>query len=562
VLEVLRKNSKNAIIYVLFGVIIAVFIINFGPGGSKGGCEGVSGRAFAARVGGSTIPETEFRYAYIAQGFTAYPPQFARDQHLKERVMDKLIERELLAQEAERLGFDVSRKEVEQMIEDGRMYVLGMPRHADEFQKDGIFDYDRFKSVCQNRLGVTVQRFIEVQQRELLADKVRQLLLGGTKVTLDEVKADYEQKGLQVNLEFARFANRHYDDEVVIAPPEIEEFRKGHEEAIKKAYEDRPYLYKKIDKHAHLRRILAGVNKDGTEAEVARAKARIEEAARKVKAGQSFADVAKVMSEDPHTKMRGGDSGWRKKGFTGMGAALDEKVFAADVKEGAIIGPERTDRGFELVKVEGFREGDLTLEQVAGEIAEEQLRVEKLKARAKAEAEAAVAKIKAGKKMEEVFPKLPEGVEDLPNKPAAAPPSLQETGMFARRGDMVPEVGVSPELARQAFEGKPSDLIGPFEVASAWVVARIKERKEPDRDFFEKHKDEEVKKAEREKWVDVLGAWSKQRCVAARDEGMIKVNEEVLSYEGLQGTKTETKYEICGSPKVSLGGMLGGMGGM
>ena len=35
-LEVMRRNSRNAIIYILFGVIIAVFIVSFGPGGSHG----------------------------------------------------------------------------------------------------------------------------------------------------------------------------------------------------------------------------------------------------------------------------------------------------------------------------------------------------------------------------------------------------------------------------------------------------------------------------------------------------------------------------------------------
>ena len=118
-LAALRKNSKNAIIYVLFGIIIAVFIINFGPG-SKG-CEPGSvsgGHAYAARVGGSTLTEQDFRFAYIALGGSQVSSSQARDRRLKEFVMDKLIERELFALQAERLGFSVSDKEVEDMIAD------------------------------------------------------------------------------------------------------------------------------------------------------------------------------------------------------------------------------------------------------------------------------------------------------------------------------------------------------------------------------------------------------------------------------------------------------------
>ena len=40
-LEMMRRNSRNAIIYVLFGVIIAMFVINFGPGSR--GCSSDAG---------------------------------------------------------------------------------------------------------------------------------------------------------------------------------------------------------------------------------------------------------------------------------------------------------------------------------------------------------------------------------------------------------------------------------------------------------------------------------------------------------------------------------------
>ena len=45
-LAAMRRNSRNVIIYVLFGVIIAVFVINFGPGSRGcGGEVGTGGRS-------------------------------------------------------------------------------------------------------------------------------------------------------------------------------------------------------------------------------------------------------------------------------------------------------------------------------------------------------------------------------------------------------------------------------------------------------------------------------------------------------------------------------------
>ena len=54
-LEQLRRSSQSLLIYVLFGIVIAVFIINFGPQ-SQGGCESsVSRASYAAKVGSGEV---------------------------------------------------------------------------------------------------------------------------------------------------------------------------------------------------------------------------------------------------------------------------------------------------------------------------------------------------------------------------------------------------------------------------------------------------------------------------------------------------------------------------
>jgi peptidyl-prolyl cis-trans isomerase D len=538
-LEALRKNSKNAIIYVLFGVIIAVFIINFGPGSR--GCEGAGGHNYAVKVAGDAVSETEFRLAYLAlTNGGQIPPQFARERHLKEFVMNKLIERELLAQEAERLGFDVPESLVNKNIEEGRVYVLGIPRKWEEFFKDGVFDYERFKNVCQNRLGVTVAKFVEVQKRELLADQMRQLVLAGAKVPPDEVKQDYEQHETQVNVEFVRFAPHHYDETLTLAPAEIAAWQKGHDAELKKYYEEHSYLYKKVDKHAHLARIVVGVKKDAGDAEVAKAKAKIEEAAKRVKAGAPFAEVARQVSDDPRVRAHGGDLGWRKKGFSGLMGPIEEKAFAA--KAGDLIGPDKTDRGFELVQVQGFREGDLPLEQVAPEIAEELMRQERSRAAAKAEAEAALAKLKAGQKLAELYPKLSDEGEADPLKRDASAPRVQESGLVPRSGD-------APEVIRRGLAAKQGEIVGPIDSPAGVVLGVVKEKKDPDMAQFDKRKGELERQAEREKWGQLLEGWSHQKCVEVKDEGRIKVNDDVLAYEGV--TKPgETKYEPCKTSRL------------
>ena len=548
-LEVLRRNSRNAIIYVLFGVIIAVFIINFGPG-SRGCTPGAGATVYAAKVAGTTLTEQDFRFAYIALTRGQVPAQLAQDRRLKEFVMDKLIERELLAQEAERLGFDISTKEVEDMIAEGRMMVMGVPRRVDDYVfKNGKFDYERFKMVSQNQLGVSVVRFIEIEQRELLADRMRELMRMSSKVAPEEVKSDFEQKGLQVNLEYARFSPRRFEDDAEVSAAEIDTYVKAHADELKKAYEERAFLYKKIDKQARLRHIRIDAPKDAALDVVAAAKKQADAASAKLKAGTPFSEVARSFNSDERDKKRGGLIGWRKKGFTGLGEALDTKVFAA--KKGEIIGPEKTERGFELVSVEDFREGDVPLEVAQREMAEDKVHEERAKAKAKGEADALMAKLKGGAKLESLLPK--ETAEEKSEKSLGSrlneAPKLQETGLFSRRGDMVQDVGVSKELAKRAFEMKVGEVGGPFEAAGGYVIVRVKEHKDPDLSDFEKRKADLVREYQRAKYAEVLDTWSKQRCVEARDDGRIKVNEEVLAYEGVMPGKSveKTKYEPCGA---------------
>jgi peptidyl-prolyl cis-trans isomerase D len=408
--------------------------------------------------------------------------------------------------------------------------------------------------VSQNQLGVSVMRFIDIEKRELLADKLRSLLKVGTKVSPDEVKTDFEQKGTQVQLQYVRFSPKRFEEGTEPSAADVDAYIKSHAEDLKKLYDERAFQYKKVEKQAKLRHISVEVGRDAPKEKVDAAKKVIDDAAAKLKAVKPFADIARSLSNDEFTKKRGGLQGYRKKGFTGYPPAIDDKIFAA--KKGDVIGPERTDRGFELILVEDFREGDVPLEVAEREIAEEKIAAERAKAKAKSEADALVAKVKGGAKLEDLVPKD----EDKPDpkmdpqlaalmKRLSETPKLNETELFPRKGNVIPELGISPELSKKAFEMKIGEVAGPFDVTGSFVVVKLKDRKDPDLADFEKRKNDIVREYERSKWAEVLDGWSKQRCTEARDQGRLRVNDDVLFYEAQQpmpGPKSEKpKYEPC-----------------
>src|SRR4051812_26685426 len=146
-LEQMRKSSQSLLIYILFGIVIAVFIINFGPQSRGGSCESsMADDHNAATIGGQNISRSDFQYAFRALDGTRYPTPRAKMMRLKEQVMDKLLERELLAAEAKRLGYVVSDDQVEHVIADGRIIAVGWERPERRMTKDGTFNYDSFKS--------------------------------------------------------------------------------------------------------------------------------------------------------------------------------------------------------------------------------------------------------------------------------------------------------------------------------------------------------------------------------------------------------------------------------
>lgn len=571
-LEQMRKSSQSLLIYLLFSVLIVVFIISFGPQSRGTTCDAALGGNdhYAAKVAGDIVSTNDFRYGFLIMGGAQAPAQIVKQRRMKELVMDKLIERELLAQEAERLGYVVSDEEVEDLVADSKMIGLGEPLTVGRVQKNGKFDYEAFKKFVQYELSLNPKTFIEEQKRELMASRVRNLMRAGVKVSLDEVKADFERSGQQVNLEYLRFSNRKYEPSVVVSDADLTAYASKNEAKLRELYEQKKFMYEKVPKEVRVREILI---KGGAAAnDAAKAQRKAEQLAAKIKnekdatkSAAAFAQAAKESSDDAGSKAKGGDLGWKRKGTLGLESADDDKVFAA--KAGDLLGPFKTkDGGVALLVAEGSREGDLPFDKVKLDLADEKLREERSGALAKADAEAALAKANAdgGKTLKELFPPKDDKAESKPDaKPSklaklpaldADAPRAEETGLFARRGShegaIVEGLGVSNALTKAAFELKPGALAGPFDVSGSWVVVRLKERKDPDMADYEKKKLDLQRDAELNKWMEVLTDWSHDRCLEARNAKRILINRDVLRYED---SAEPPPYEPC-MPRRMFGG--------
>jgi peptidyl-prolyl cis-trans isomerase D len=538
-LEQMRRSSQSLLIYVLFGIVIAVFIINFGPQ-SGGGC-GATERirpTTAAEVDGRTIGYGDFKYGRMLAS-VLLRAEGGRASRLHEQIMDALIQRELLVGEAERLGLRVGQNEIDEMVTDSKiMFFGGREMKMGAFEKNGVFDNDTFTRWVQFALQTTPAGFFEQQRKEMLAARMREILRGSVNIASSEVKEEFERRSNQLNLEYVSFPWMRYKTELEVSEADVAAYAKANEKKLKDLYDQRKVSYENLPKERRLRQILVKLGDKPSDADTKAAQKKADGLLARIKKGESFAAVARASSDDAHTKARGGDMGWKRQGKTTLGLEVEDKVWPA--KDGEVVGPVKGSGGFVIVKVEASREGTQAFEKVRDELAENELLDERAKAKAKSEAEAALAKAKASptKTLKDLFPPAPDALA------ATHGPRAEETGMFVRHGNQIEGIGSSADLAKAVFTlTTEQPLAGPFEVSSNYYVVRLKERKQPDMAEFAKKHDELFDQASLQRGSEVLNEWTQRRCTEVKEQKRMSVNLDILRYDD-----APVAYEPCAPP--------------
>jgi peptidyl-prolyl cis-trans isomerase D len=351
----------------------------------------------------------------------------------------------------------------------------------------------------------------------------------GAVVSDDEVRARYEKDANQAKLIFARFLPTMYADKVP-APTaaQLDEFKKAHTKEISEYYETNRFMYQQPER-VKVRQILVKLPADATAQQKADAKARAE-ALRKelVDGNKDFATVAQERSEDPGTKGAGGDLGWVERGS--LEPALANAVFA--LAPNTVSEPIETKLGFHVMKVEEKQAAqDKKQADAEGEIATTLYKQQQAKELAKAEAEKALAAVKGGKTIQQLFPPEKEGQPALQRFETETHPEAVETGSFTAGGESVPYLGPAPQLISAAFAAQgPQVLDQVFPVGEGFVVAQVTDRQKASAEEFTKKKDELREQARRAKQIEVEESFLK----ALRKQGTVENKPEAI--ESVTGT--------------------------
>ncbi len=422
----LRRGQRwvNALLILVLG---GVFVFYMGWGAPSGG----SG-------GGGTLVSVGPHHFGIAE--------FERERELRERQLEEalgenfdrrqlrgliaqqaaetLIQRAILALEAERMGLAVSTREVERLILDAGIFQ----------GEDGRFDREIFRNWVEREFG-SERSFLASQRIQMLGNKALQVMRATASVSEGEARSSLRQR-----LEEIRIATVSFD---AAAPPEgfradpaaVEALLAKRESSARELYEQRREEYDRPEQ-VRARHILISLTPGADEAAIAAAREKALAAQRRIAGGEDFAAVARELSEDPGSKTQGGDLGFFPRGR--MVKPFEDAVFS--LEPGKLADePVRSDFGFHVIRVEERKAAErIAFEQVREALAREILADEAALAAARERASRVAERIAAGLDLEDVARS-----EGLP---------VERSGMLRRRPDgYVPGLGAAPELLAAAF---------------------------------------------------------------------------------------------------------------
>ncbi len=384
-LKVMR-NSFQHLKWILVLVIVAfVGLVFLEWGGAGSGVAGASGgETVAARVNGETIPIREFERAiyFTQQNYEqmygqSLSPEILQALNLPQQVLDSLVDRKLLLQEAEKLGLSATSEEV-------RKRILEIPVLNPDGQFVGEELYVRYVTAS---LGYSSASAFEAEiAEELTLGKLESALTNALVISPATAEAAYRQRNESAEIQYILYRADRGAANVSVTPAEIEAFyrensnRYSHpdqrqvkylladmaairaqvrlsEAELRAEYERRKESFKGTES-ANAQHILISAE---TPEQDAAAKARIDSLHAELEAGADFAGLARTNSADPGSAARGGDLGWFDRGD--MVPEFEQLAFSLPV--GQLSDPFKTQYGYHIMKVNERRAaGYRSFEQV------------------------------------------------------------------------------------------------------------------------------------------------------------------------------------------------------
>lgn len=476
-LDFMRRNANSWVMIFLFGIIIFVFAINFGPWAGESSQE----TPYAAIVNNQTITMAEFRSAYtnqfarIKQFRTDYTEDQANKDGLKGLILEQLISRELLTQLGRQQKLAVGARTLAEEIKER------------VFGPDKEFNKEEYQRIVPSFFGTTIAGFETLVEKELIAQQMADILSTAVFISDEEVKQGFIDKNTKVAIEFVKVNPALYKSERKVPPQEIGAFIEKNPARIATYYNENLSQFVK-DKEVKASHILVKVAPTATAEEKDQLKAKAQALLERIKKGENFAEVAQKESEDLGSKEKGGDLGFFNQGM--MVAEFAKAAFALNIDEVSEI--VESPFGFHIIKLTDKMDATTTTQEAASnEIAEILIRTDEQKSKARVLADQALAQLKSGVPLEKIAIDGLVNMKTGATQTASLAPVADESGSFNRASTYIQKIGKADEISNIAFK---LDLANPtanevIESNGQLFAIRLKSREEADLSKFDAEKE-------------------------------------------------------------------------
>jgi peptidyl-prolyl cis-trans isomerase D len=195
ILDLMRREKKKflgiLLVPLMFGLV--AYLIPGMPGGAWGGGLGAS---VLATVGGAEISSKEFIGSYqrfLRSGQFPYDRQFLKTLQIDRQILNQLVSREVMLNEAKRLGIDATANELQQKI-------FALPY----FQDNGNFAFNRYKAILEQN-GMTVPQFEDGVREEIIQEKLRNLITDSVTVSDKEIEQEFRDRNEKSKISYVSF---------------------------------------------------------------------------------------------------------------------------------------------------------------------------------------------------------------------------------------------------------------------------------------------------------------------------------------------------------------------
>jgi peptidyl-prolyl cis-trans isomerase D len=450
-----------------------------------------------------------------------YPEQAV--PFLMSQAAQSLIQREILLEQADKLGLKVTPDDIRRELREG-------PWSQYFFPKGQFIGQDRYADFVDQNFHLSTANFEKEIGTGLEINRLEDLITGGVAVSDKEAADSYRRDHTKIKFDYALINGEDLRKQINPTDAELQKFFKENAARYKDAIPEArkiSYIAFTPDQvpggtpqitdqqaqqyyQAHLkdyqvpdqvkvRHILISVPKGADAKTDAAAKAKAEEVLKQLRAGGNWDALAKKYSDDPGSKNSGGELGFLQHGVTVP--EFDKAAFS--LKPGQISEPIKTQFGYHIIQTEEKQTAHTKpFDEVRGAILATMIR----------DKEAQTAQAYAGSL-------ATEAQKTSLDKTAAAHHLQVVTTDYLAQGAIVPGLADSSKLMSDAFSAKKD---GPPAVASTgegYAVFQVADIRAAHAPTFEAYKSHLLEDFRNQQLPQLLASKTNALAAAAKKDG-------------------------------------------